>query len=135
MPFTKDDYLIREDPNLVAWERELRKFLRNLSPLHEHRITASLVYEWATNLNIKDLHAEEEEQRAAGVDLRGKSTWRSDLRKLNKLLREYFGKPKMTHIMGQKVPRAYTVRKGYYIYRHRPKTLVLYSEWQGGAKL
>lgn len=135
MPFTKDSYLIREDPNLVAWERELRKFLRNLSPLHEHKITASHVFEWATNLDVPLLMAEEKRMREAGEETRGKSTFRADLRKLSNLLQSYFGKPYMTHIMGRKVPRAYTVRKGYYIYRHRPKTLTLYAEWQAGAKL
>ena len=45
MPFTKDKYVVRENPQLVQWERETRKFLRNLSPAHGHRISAVMVYE------------------------------------------------------------------------------------------
>ena len=63
MPYTKDKYIIRENPNLVEWERELRKFLRNLTPLHGHRVSAVMVYEWATGLSIKDLMAEEARQK------------------------------------------------------------------------
>ena len=35
MPVTKDKYLVRENPHLVQWEREVRKFLRN--PRHKFR--------------------------------------------------------------------------------------------------
>ena len=123
MPFTKNQYLVKENPQRVAWERELRKFLIQLTPRHDHRIAAVHVYEWATGLQIKDLMAEE---RAGNLD---RAAWRGDLRKLNALLFEYFGKPKMTWIMGRKIPKAYTVPKGWYVTRHRPKTLTLYAEW------
>lgn len=129
IPFTKGEFIKRENPQRVQWERELRKFLRKLSPEHEHRIAAVHVYEWATGLAIADLMAEEK----AGQP--GRASWRSDLRKLNTLLREYFGKPYMTWIMGRKVPNAYRVPKGWYVYRHRPKTLTLYAEWADGVKL
>lgn len=129
MPFTKADYIKRENPQRVQWEREVRKFLRNLSPEHEHRIAAVHIYEWATGIKLADLMAEEKKGE------RGKTTWRGDLRKINDLLREYFGKPYMTHIMGRKIPKAYKVPKGHYIYRKRPKTLTLYAEWADGVKL
>lgn len=129
MPFTKEAYLKRENPQRVQWERELRKFLRNLSPQHEHRIAAVHVYEWATGLSIAELM---EAERAGD---RSRSKWRGDIRKLNELLREYFGKPYMTYIMGRKVPNAFRVPKGWYVYRHRPKTLTLYAEWAEGNKL
>ena len=29
MPFTQDKYLVKENPHLVQWEREVRKFLRS----------------------------------------------------------------------------------------------------------
>jgi hypothetical protein len=133
MPFTKDDFLVKENPELVAWERELRKFLLQLSPQHEHRVAAVHVFEWATGLKVADLMAEEKERAITGT--RGRSSWRSDLRKLNDLLRQYFGKPYMTWIMGRKVPRAYRIPKGWYVYRHRPKTLTLYAEYADGVKL
>lgn len=120
MPFTKDKYLVRENPQLVQWEREVRKFERNLSPEHGHRISATMIYEWATGIRVADLMAEGGSAAA-------------DLRKINRCLRFYFGKPYMTYIMGRKVLNAYRVRPGYYIKRHRPMTLTLYAEWCEGT--
>lgn len=116
MPFTKDKYLVRENPHLVQWERETRKFLRQLSPIHGHRVAAVMVYEWATGISVAELMAS---GGSAGPELR----------KINQCLRFYFGKPYMTYIMGRKVPNAYRVRPGYYIKRHRPMTLTLYAEY------
>lgn len=129
MPYTKDQFLVKEDPYLVQWERELRKFLRNLSPNHGHRVSAAMVFEWATGLRIVDLMAAGEKAKG------GQRTWRSDLRALNRLLVEYFGKPYMTYIAGHKVPKAYRVPPAYFVYRHRPKTLTLWVEWKDGVKL
>lgn len=127
MPATKDKYLIRENPHLVAWEREVRKFLRHLSPDHGHRVSAVMVYEWATGIRIADLMASTEPLSP------GRQNWRSDLRKINKVLEFYFGKPYMTWIMGRKVPKTYRVKPGYYIRRHRPRTLTLYAEYVEGT--
>jgi hypothetical protein len=120
MPFTKDKYLIRENPHLVAWERETRKFLRNLTPVHGHRVAAVMIYEWATGIRVKDL-----------MDEGGSAA--SDLRKINQVLRFYFDKPYMTYIMGRKIPKAYRVKPGYFIRRHRPMTLTLYNEYAEGT--
>lgn len=120
MPFTKDKYLVRENPNLVQWEREVRKFLRNLSPNHGHRITAVMIYEWATGIRVKEL--QEKGGSATG-----------DIRHIHRILRYYFDKPYMTYIAGRKVPKAYRVRPGYYIRRHRPMTLTLYAEYVEGV--
>jgi hypothetical protein len=120
MPLTKDKYLVRENPHLVSWERECRKFLRNLSPEHGHRVAAVMIYEWATGIKVAELMAE------------GGSA-QSDLRKINQCLRYYFGKPYMTYIAGRKVPTAYRVRPGYYIRRHRPLTLTLWAEYTAGT--
>ena len=117
MPLTKDKYLVRENPHLVAWEREVRKFLRNLSPEHGHRVSAVMIYEWATGIRVAELVA------AGG-------SAQADLRKINQCLRFYFGKSYMTYIAGRKVPNAYRVRPGYYIKRHRPMTLTLWAEYQ-----
>lgn len=127
MPFTKDKYVVKENPHLVQWEREVRKFLRNLSPEHGHRISAVMIYEWATGLRIVDV------MRDAAPLKAGKQNWRTDLRKLNKILKFYFGDPYMTWIMGRKVGKAYRVRPGYYIRRHRPMTLTLYVEYVEGT--
>ena len=119
MPFTKDKYLVKEQPELVQWERETRKFLRQLSPLHGHRVSAVMVYEWATGIKVAELIAE------------GGST--TDLKRINKILRFYFGKSYMTYICGRKVPNAFKVRPGYYIRTHRPMTLTLYAEYCEGS--
>lgn len=131
MPFTKDKYLVRENPQLVQWERETRKFLRNLTPDHGHRVAAVMIYEWATGIRVADLVLEEQRLREEGKEV--KTGWRSDLRKINQILRFYFDKPYMTYIMGRKVPNAYRVRPGYYIRRHRPMTLTLYAEYAEGT--
>ena len=128
MPFTKDKYIIKENPHLVQWERETRKFLRLLSPDHGHRVSAVMVYEWATGIKVTDLL-----DSGTKADELHKQTWRTDMRKLNKILAFYFGKPYMTYIMGRKVKNAYRVKPGYYIRRHRPMTLTLYAEYVEGV--
>lgn len=120
LPETKDKYLVRENPHDVAWEREVRKFLRGLNSDFGHRVSAVMVYEWATGIKVKEL---QENGGSASPDLR----------RINKILRHYFGKPYMTYIMGKKVPNCYRVRPGTYIVRRRPMTLELYSEWQEGT--
>lgn len=131
MPLTKDKYLVKENPADVFWEREVRKFLRNLSPEHAHRVSAVMIFEWATGLYVRDLDAAYKKAREEGD--RSHQRWRSDLRIINKLLRHYFGKSYMTYIAGRKVPKAYTVRAGYYIKRHRPVSLELYAEYCEGT--
>jgi hypothetical protein len=120
MPFTKDKYLVKENPHLVQWERETRKFLRHLSPQHGHRVAAVMIYEWATGINVAELMA-----NGGNANL--------ELRKINKCLRFYYGKPYTTYIMGRKINQAYRVRPGYYIRRHRPMTLTLYAEYVAGT--
>jgi len=127
MPVTKDKYIVRENPHLVQWEREVRKFLRNLSPEHGHRVSAVMIYEWATGIRIADIMKTPTKYEP------GKQNWRSDTRKINKVLEYYFGKPYMTYIMGRKIPKAYRVKPGYYIRRHRPMTLTLYAEYVEGS--
>ncbi len=120
MPLTKDKYLVKENPHLVSWEREVRKFLRNLSPRHGHRVAAVMIYEWATGTSIAEL------QQAGG-------SANAELRKINRVLRFYFDKPYMTYIAGRKVPNAFRVPEGWYVRRHRPMTLTLYAEYLEGS--
>lgn len=129
MPFTKEKFLIRENPNKVTWERETRKFLRKLSPDHEHRIAAVHIFEWATGLSLAALVAAEKDGDVS------QTRWRGDLRHINWALRNYFGKPYATYIMGRKIPKAYKVPKGWYVYKHKPHTLTLYADWAEGVKL
>ena len=120
MPYTKDKYLVKENPHLVQWEREVRKFLRRLSPQHGHRVAAVMIYEWATGIPVAEL-------------MREGGSAQADLRKINQCLRFYFGKPYMTYIMGRKIPKAYRVKPGWYVKRHRPMTLTLYAEYASGT--
>ena len=127
MPVTKDKFLIKENPALVQWEREVRKFLRNLSPHHGHRVSTTMIYEWATGIRIADI------MKTPQTYTPREQSWRSDLRKIGKILEYYFGKPYMTYICGKKVPKAYRVKPGYLIRRHRPMTLTLWAEYAEGV--
>lgn len=120
MPLTKNQYVIRENPDLVQWERETRKFLRNLSPAHGHRVAAVMVWEWATGISVKDY-----------MDAEGKSP-NSDLRHINKLLEHYFrsyGAPYATNIAGRKILKCWKIPKNWYIRQHRPLTMELHLEY------
>jgi hypothetical protein len=118
MPLTKDKYLVKENEHLVAWERETRKFLRRLSPNHGHRVSAVMIYEWATGKNVQTMINE------------GTDNPKPDLMKINKCLKFYFGKSYSTWIAGRKVPNCYRVKPGVLIKYRRPMTLTLYAEWQ-----
>lgn len=120
MPLTKDKYLVKENPDLVAWERETRKFLRQLTPKAGHRVSAVMVYEWATGINVAQLMAEGGSAAA-------------HLRKINQVLRHHFGKPYSTYIAGRKVPNCYRVPVGWHVKRHRPMTLTLATEYWAGV--
>jgi hypothetical protein len=120
MPFTADKYLVKESPELVQWERETRRFLRKLSPRHRHRVSAVMIWEWVTGLSMQQLVASGGSANA-------------DLRKLNRILRFYFGDSRSTYIMGRKVPKCYDVKMGYLIKRHRPLTLTLLAEYYEGT--
>ena len=120
MPLTKDQYVVKENPLLVQWEREVRKFLRNLSPQHPHRVSAVMIYEWATGISVKELVKQ------------GGSANR-DLRHINTCLKYYFGESFMTYIAGKKIGKAYKVRPGYYIRRHRPMSIELWVEYGQGT--
>ena len=122
MPLTKDRYVVRDNPHKVAWERQVRMFLR-LLPLDAergHRVSATMIYEWATNRLVKDVIA------AGGSPS-------PDLRKINEILRFYFGKSYTTWILGRKVPNAYRVPPGWRVKRHRPMTLTLWNEYTEGT--
>lgn len=126
MPLTKDKYIVPENPDLIQWEREVRRFVHKLSSYSGHRITAVMIYEWATGRDVTEMvNALTEDPDAEDP--------RPDLRKLNKILRFYFGKAYMTHLAGRKVKNAYRVPKHYKIYYHRPMTLTLHAEWGQGV--
>jgi len=133
IPFTREDFVIREDPRRVEWEREVRKFLSRLNHDYGHRVTAPMIYEWATGVSLADLAA------AEGVDpdnWRGGARWGSanvHLRHINWVLKEYFGKSYKTTIMGRPVGRAYTVRPQFRVQKKRPANITLLAEWSEGT--
>ena len=79
-----------------------------------------MIWEWVTGQSMAELVA-------------GGGSANADLRKLNQILRFYFGTSRMTYIMGRKVPKCYDVKPGYLIKRHRPMTLTLYAEYSEGT--
>lgn len=121
MPLTKDKFVIRENEQLVAWERVVRQFLRNLTPNAQHRVSAVMIYEWATGIKV----TEYQEQHGGQAP--------PDLRKINKLMRGYFGQAYSTYIAGRKVANCYKIKQGYYIKRHAPQTITLWMEWRTGV--
>lgn len=120
MPRTKERYVVRDNPHEVAWERQVRMFLRGLPLTDSHRVSASMIYEWATGIRVADYIAQE-------------GSAPPDLRKINKLMRFYFGKAYATWIDSKKIPNCYRVPLGWRVKRHRPMTLTLWSEYTEGT--
>lgn len=120
LPLTKEKYAIREDPRLIEWERVTRQFLRELSTASGHRISAVMVYEWATGINVAELMAEGGSANA-------------DLRRINTILTYHFGDSYQTWIGNKKVGKCYKVPPGWFVKRHRPLTLSLWIEYREGT--
>ena len=120
MPLTKDKYVVRDNPHKVRWEREVRMFLRLLPLTDSHRVSATHIYEWARKKTVVEAIADGEAPSP-------------DLRKINEILRFYFGKSYSTWIMGRKVPNCYRVPMGWRVKRHRPMTLTLWNEYTEGV--
>ena len=133
MPYTKESLVVSENPVRVEWEREVRKFLGKLSRHTSHRISAPMIYEWATNIKIADLLKEDEINPPAEGERSNKGNLNVHLRHINWVLRAYFGKPYKTKIMGREVGRAYTVRQDFRVDRKKPANLTLWPEWDEGT--
>lgn len=134
LPLTQERYVIQENPALVEWERYTRQFLRKLNTRNfSHRVTAPMIFEWVTNISIADL------AKAEGVDkndARGGGQLGSantHLRHINKILREYFGKPYKTTIANRPVGRAYKVYQYFQVQHKKPVCLTLWPEWDAGT--
>lgn len=124
MPIARDRILVKEDQDIVAWERLLRQFLHRLATGRAHRTSAVLVWEWATGLDVR----EEWKKKNSGVYAR-------DLRILNTLLRAYFGDSRISFIDGRKFNKVYDVSASFYLDRKAPHCLSLYLEWKQGLKV
>ena len=116
IPLTKERYVVRDNPHEVAWERQIRMFLRLLTLDDSHRVSASMIYEWATGIKVIDYF-----DRTGYVP--------PDLRRINKIMRFYFTKSYPTWIAGKKVPNCYRIPLGWRVKRHRPMTLTLWNEY------
>ena len=119
IPDTKEYVLLNEDEELLQWERVTRTFLHALATTREHRVTPQMVWAYATG--IDDVAPDD-----AG--------YRRDLRKIRKVLREYFGKSYQSTIRGVKAKEVFRVRSGFLVYRKAPITMTLYLEWKKGLK-
>jgi hypothetical protein len=136
LPLTRSDFVVEENPARVEWERQVRLFIRSLRPgtrYRGHKINAPMIFEWATGQTIKEI------VEAEGVD---KENWRGGaangsanmhLRHINAILKEYFGTPKKTTILGRPVGKAYTVNKGFRVERRKPACLTLWPEYDAGV--
>lgn len=133
VPHSRSDWVVKEDPRRVKWEREVRKYLAKLNSDFGHKITAPGIYEWATGVSLKEL------AKAEGVDpeaWRGGARWGSanvHLRHINWVLKEYFGKPRKTTIAGHHVGRAYDVRPSFRVRKKKPANITLLVEWNDGV--
>jgi len=139
MPYTKEDFVISENPLRVEWEKEVRKFLQKLTTHTSHRVTAAMIYEWATNIKIADLIEADTAGEIITEEAEGIRTQTNagrlnvHLRHINWVLREYFGKPYKTKIMGREVGRAYTVRQEFRVKLKKPANMTLWPEWSEGT--
>lgn len=124
MPLLRDKILISEDEDLIAWERLTRAFLFKLATGRPHRISAVIVWEWATGMSVK----EEWEKKNSVV-------YSSDLRYINRVLTAYFGESRPSFIAGRKFNKVYDINKYFYLDRKSPFTMTLYLEWKSGLKV
>lgn len=119
IPDTREYTLINEDEELLQWERLTRSFLYALPSTREHRITAHMVWSWATGIETPP---------------KNNTDYRRDLRRIRKVLREYFGKSYQSTIRGVKAKEVWKVRAGFLVYRKAPITMTLYLEWKKKLK-
>ena len=140
MPFTKEELMVNENPMRIEWERQVRKFVKRLPQHTSHRITAVMIYEWATNIKVKDLEAADQAARVSATKKGGVRNVRTNmgnlnvhLRHINWVLQQYFGKPYKTKIAGREVGRAYTVRAEFRVEKKKPACIALLPEWQEGT--
>jgi len=133
MPLTQEKFVIAENPQRVAWEREVRAALATMSDKTAHRITAVMVYEWTTGIKVTDLIEAEGLQDVSPRGGGQNGSANSHLRHINWVLQEYFGKPYKTKIAGREVGKAYKVRKGFRVKLKRPANLTLWPEWENGT--
>ena len=86
-----------------------------------------MIYEWATGIRIVDMMKTPEQVSGAsrtGAATCARSTRSSCTTSASRT---------STYICGRKVPKAYRVKPGYYIRRHRPLTLTLWAEYVEGV--
>lgn len=134
MPLTQDKYVIHENPARVEWERQVRKFLFRLNTRDSgHRVTAPMIFEWTTQISIKELA---EMEGVADRDPRGGGATGSanmHLRHINAIMKEYFGTPYKTTIANRPVGKAYKVNQYFRIENKKPISLTLWPEWENGT--
>ena len=133
LPFTRDKFVVSENPARVEWERQVRKFLSRLNGDFGHRVTAVMVFEWATGISIKELVKREGVENHQSPIVRTYGSANMHLRHINWVLTEYFGKPYKTTIMGRSVGKAYTVRPSFAVRRKKPACLTLWPEYDEGT--
>lgn len=117
LPENRSDYLIEEDEVLVFWEREVRRYLSiHVAPSTATRLVAPEIYAWSQG-------------GMPGGERRQGGVVNPELRRINKVLRHYFGPSFKSFIAGKQYPNVYRVHKGFYLQHKPPLTLTLYAEY------
>lgn len=116
---SREAVLMREDEDLVEWEVQTRAYLEALASGRKHRTSAPLIWEWATGQSIAELHAEG-----------NRTAYAKDLRRINTILKAYFGEAKPSFINGRKFNRVYRISQHFLVKRKAPFCLSLFLEWR-----
>ena len=136
LPYSREDFVVSENPARVEWEREVRKFLARLNSDFGHKVSAPMIYEWATGISVADLLEIEKREKAQAEENGTRaepSRINMHLRHINWVLAEYFGTPRKTTIFGRPVGKAYTVRQYFRVKMKKPANLTLIPEWDAGT--
>ena len=121
---SRDKIFITIDEDLEEWERQTRAYLYLLAKGRKHSTSAALIWEWATGLSVA------EEYRKGNSKI-----YNRDLRRINTILRSYFGDPYATFIDGRKFPRAYRISQWFNVDRKAPFCASLMLLWKDGVKI
>lgn len=130
LPERRDFYIIEDDNSLVFWERAVRRYVNTVANTKGgDRVAAPIIFDWA--MGYQEIGAtpakngKTELHRAKGSG----GVVNPELRRINKILRHYFGEPYRTFMHGRQYPNCYRIPRGYYIRYKAPMTLTLYSEF------
>jgi hypothetical protein len=119
VPDTREYTFLNEDEELLQWERVTRVFIHELACTRAHRVTPDMIWAYATGITDADKNT---------------TDYRRDMRRIRKVLRDYFGPSYQSTIRGVKCKEVFRVRRGFLVYRKAPISMTLYLEWKKGLR-